>query len=184
MARKRPVNTNAYAHRILNAIARAQDRQASSRYPVDMGEILKVGPGDEDIVISLANSLTTLTGDEVQWMVDEERLRVGDVVTVVFDRAGDPMVVAAVLDADLNDGLENPVSSSVSVTHMHREEVAIPTQGQSTFHLSTGFDAAQVYVNGVRWLEDLHYTITSPRVELATSVQPSTIVQFDLRVDP
>lgn len=183
MARKKTGDSNAYAHRILHAIARAQSRQNSSRYPVDMGEITKIGPEDEDIVISLSNSLVSLTGDEVQWMIDEERLRVGDIVTVVFDLAGDPMVVAAVLDADLTEGLESPTAAE-SASHTHREEVAIPTSPQSTFYLSTGFDAAQVYVNGSRWLEDVHYTITSPKIDLATFVQASTIVQFDLRIEP
>lgn len=183
MAGRKVSTSSAYAQRILTAIARNTAREHQIKYPVDIGEVVKVGTDDEDIVINMANSLADLSGDAVQWMIDEEKLRVGDIVTVVYDKVGDPMVVAAVFDADLKAGLESPISTQIAASHTHREEVHIPTSTQSNFTCATGFDSANVYVDGARLLEGLHYTVVSPVVYLASYVLPSTIVQIDLRLD-
>lgn len=115
--------TNNYGHRILNAIAESQERRSNMPYPVDQAVVLKVGDSEEDVILDLYHSESNLTGDEVQWMIDEDRLQVGDVVTVVFDVAGDPMVVAAVFQDELDNPAAGGSSGTVTI-------VATTVQGQ------------------------------------------------------
>jgi hypothetical protein len=110
---KRGVNN--YGQRILNAVAESQGRRNQQPHPVDQAVVTKVGADDADILLDLYNSDLDLTGDEVQWMIDEERLQVGDVVTVVFDQTGDPAVVAAVFQDDLDNPGAGGSSGTVTI---------------------------------------------------------------------
>lgn len=94
---------SSYAHRILAAIELHRESSDTSPHPVEQAVVTKVGPDDSDIVLDPYGTENPLSGDEVQWMVDEERLQVGDVVTIVYDQEGDPIVTAAVLQDDLDN---------------------------------------------------------------------------------
>lgn len=111
----RPVNRQ-YAHRILRAVHHAEKRTRNLPHPVDQGVVLSVGPDESDIVVELYNSTNLLTGDDIQWMIDETRLQEGDTVTVVFDVAGDPTVIAAIFQSELaNPSVSLPSGIDVSV---------------------------------------------------------------------
>ena len=175
-----------YGHRILESVTRYQKRQDNLPFPVDQGEIKQVGDDDSDIIIDLYSSTVNLEGDEVQWMVDEERLQVGDVVTVLFDRTGDPIVVAAVFQEDLDVNSPSSLAAqptSIVAGHLHRTEILVPTAVQSIFEVGTGFDAANVYVNGARLAEGYGYTVQSPEIFMTTPVAASSIVAVDLRIE-
>ena len=179
---KRP--TNDYAHRLLRVMARHAENSSSAPHPVDQGEVLKIGEDDSDILISLNSSTVQLRGDEIQWMVDEDKLQVGDIVTVVYDKPGDPIVVSAVFQSDLDDDgseLASTISAALSSVgiHTHTTVTVVPTVSRATFTVVGGFDSVSVYVDGHRKAPTYHFTTHSPNVIFNSPIIASSIVQLD-----
>lgn len=181
-----PKHKTQYALDILHAVSRHQEKTNRSPHPVEHGTVTRVGDDDADIRIKLTHSTVVLEGDEVQFLIPEEFLTVGDTVCVVFDESGDPMVVSADFQADPYVTATGPVSSlNPTGLHQHYEKVFVPTAPQTSFPLPNIFtgDGEQVYVNGLRQAKGFGYNVSGRRIVLATPAAASSIVLIDYQVD-